>query len=156
MPPKKTPIKTAGPSCSTSEVALMLAILRQIDRPAIDMDALAETIGAASANAARMRITAAVAKHGWFNATAATGTGSSPKNPRSKKAAGPSSGRKKKASAEDSDDQELGTPQKKKRQTSDAKDAIKTEPAEEPTTHGSDGSDALNEASERVGGDDGI
>ncbi|GKT65264.1 hypothetical protein ColTof4_09318 [Colletotrichum tofieldiae] len=156
MAPKKASPNTAGPSCTSSEVALMLAILRQIDRPAIDMDALAETVGAASANAARMRITAAAAKHGWFNSAAATGNVGSPKTSRGKKAIGSSGSRKKKAPAEESDDEDLDTPSKKKRYTNKANGTIKAEPVEWPTSQVSDDDGALNEAPEGVGGDDGI
>ncbi|KAK2003092.1 hypothetical protein LX36DRAFT_666660 [Colletotrichum falcatum] len=121
MPPKKTSAGTAattpGHNCNNSEIALMLAILRQIDRPAIDMDALAETVGAASANAARTRISAAASKH--VNGSTATPSG--------KKAAG-SGGRKKKAPTDESEGEELQTPSKKKRLTTKAKSAVKAEP----------------------------
>ncbi|KAK1986000.1 hypothetical protein LZ30DRAFT_648605 [Colletotrichum cereale] len=161
MPPKKTPTDTAattpGHNCNNSEVALMLAILRQIDRPAIDMNALADAVGAASANAARTRISAATSKHGWFtnSTTATTGNVGSPATPRGKKAAD-SSGRKKKAPADESDDEELQTPSEKKRLTTKAKGAVKAEPAEGNTSHDLRGDGEQNDAPKKFNGDDGI
>ncbi|KAK2047381.1 hypothetical protein LZ31DRAFT_592510 [Colletotrichum somersetense] len=151
MPPKKISTDTPGHNCNNSEVGLMLAILRQIDRPAIDMDVLAETVGAATANAARTRVSAAAVKHGWFtnSAAAAAGNASSPVTPRGKKAAG-SGAQKKKVPANDSDGEELQTPSKKKRVTTKAKSAVKAEPAEGGTTH------EQNDALEETKGDDGI
>ncbi|KAK2056416.1 hypothetical protein LY76DRAFT_518470 [Colletotrichum caudatum] len=136
MPPKKNSTDAPGHNCNNSEVGLMLAILRQIDRPTIDMDALAETVGAATANAARTRVSAAASKHGWFinSAAAAAGNASSPVTPRGKKAAG-SGAQKKKAPADHSEGEELQTPSKKKRVTAKAKSVVKAEPAEGSTTH---------------------
>ncbi|KAK1969625.1 hypothetical protein LY78DRAFT_653919 [Colletotrichum sublineola] len=161
MPPKKTPIDTTattpGHNCNNSEIALMLAILRQIDRPAIDMDALAETVGAASVNAARMRISAAASKHGWFgnSTTAATGNVSSPATPRVKNTVG-SGGRKKKATADESDSEELQTPSKKKRRTTKAKRAFKAEPAEISNANELRGDREQNDAPKELNSNDGV
>ncbi|KAK2033375.1 hypothetical protein LX32DRAFT_704839 [Colletotrichum zoysiae] len=151
MPPKKNSTDAPGHNCNNSEVGLMLAILRQIDRPAIDMDALAETVGAATANAARTRVSAAASKHGWFtnSAAAAAGNANSPVTPRGRKAAG-SGAQKKKAPANDSDGEELQTPSKKKRVTTKAKSAVKAEPAEGGITH------EQNDVLKEIKSDDGI
>ncbi|KAK1597615.1 uncharacterized protein LY79DRAFT_540494 [Colletotrichum navitas] len=160
MPPKKPPIDTTattpGHNCNNSEVGLMLAILRQIDRPAIDMDALAEAVGAASANAARTRISTAASKHGWFTnpATATAGNVSNPVTPRGKKAIG-SSGRKKKAPANESDGEEFQTPSKKRLNTK-SKSAVKTEADGGNTAHELRGDGEQNDAPKEADGDDGV
>ncbi|EFQ32952.1 hypothetical protein CGRA01v4_00586 [Colletotrichum graminicola] len=161
MPPKKpltdSAATTPGHNCNNSEVGLMLAILRLIDRPAIDLDALAEAVGAASANAARTRISAAASKHGWFtnSATATACNVSNPVTPRGKKAIG-SSGRKKKAPADESDGEESQTPSKKKRLNTKSKSAANAEPDGGSTAHELHGDGEQNDAPKEADGDDGV
>ncbi|KAF4854388.1 hypothetical protein CGCSCA4_v001676 [Colletotrichum siamense] len=129
MPPKKTPEAGAAAThnCSESDIKLMVAIFELIPRPSMDYDALAEKLGSASANAARMRVTAAVNKHTtWFAGVAGAATnedGTPTKKPRAKRTP------KKKAPSdeEEGDAQEQETPSKKKPRVSKAKAKAKVE-----------------------------
>ncbi|KAL0930101.1 uncharacterized protein CTRU02_214921 [Colletotrichum truncatum] len=91
MPPKKNADDAAASTshnCSEADINLMIAIIEMIPRPALDYDVLAEKLGSATANAARMRVSAAIKKHtNWFAGTnATTGEGGSPnKAPRAKR-----------------------------------------------------------------------
>lgn len=129
MPPKKTPEAGAAPThnFSESEIKLMAALLELIPRPAVDHDALAEKLGSASGNSARVRLAAAITKHSWFAGAAGAATtnedGTPTKKPRAKRTP------KKKAPSdeEEGDAQEQETPSKKKPRVSKAKAKAKVE-----------------------------
>ncbi|WYZ46849.1 hypothetical protein EsH8_IX_001074 [Colletotrichum jinshuiense] len=123
----------------------MLAILRQIDRPVIDMGALAEDIGAASANAARMRISAATNKHGWFSHAAITGDSGTPVIPLRRKGAGPISGQKNKARGDERQHDETETPLKKKPSAIQAKAKVKADSVEEAPAQQMQGDDVQDD-----------
>ncbi|WYZ35427.1 hypothetical protein EsH8_X_000074 [Colletotrichum jinshuiense] len=139
MPPKKTTATASAPSPShgftPSEINMMLAILQQIQRPTIDFDGLAVAIGAASGHSARVRMSAAANKHGWFAHAARTGDNGTPVTPRSKKNTGD---RKNKTPIEEGQGEEAETPPKKKARTSKANDKVEAEPVEEAPVRDTD------------------
>lgn len=122
MPPKKTTDAAAGSgnavSFTDSEVKLINAIMETIPRSALNYDALAEKLGSASVNAARMRVTAAVGKYNtWFTANTAQEGGAATPKPRAKRTP------KKKAPSDEDDNEanEQETPSKKKARTAKPK-----------------------------------
>ncbi|KAF9882514.1 hypothetical protein CkaCkLH20_00550 [Colletotrichum karsti] len=128
MPPKKTTeagASTGNSDCTDSEIKLMIAIMELMTRPSLDYDALALKLGSASANAARMRVSAAVNKHPtWFTgAGAATNEDGTPvKKTRAKRTP-----KKKAPSDEDENAEEQDTPSQKKARTGKAKPKTKVE-----------------------------
>lgn len=139
MPPKKTTaIEGDAPALeyTEGEIQLAFALLKRLPRPTYDADAVAAEIGSASGSSVRKRVSLATAKYGWFSAEANTAAGGekgdgsaagTPKTPRAKKTPNTSGRKKKLQETEDgADEDEAGTPSKKKPRTA-RKPKAKTE-----------------------------
>ncbi|KAF6784012.1 hypothetical protein CSOJ01_15822 [Colletotrichum sojae] len=128
MPPKKTTDATGSDEImvyTSSETKLITAIMETIPRSALNYEALAEKLGSASVNAARMRVTAAVGKYTtWFTGSAQEDgvTGGKPRAKRTPK---------KKAPSDDDEGIEQETPSKKKARTAKPKPKPKAAAQEE-------------------------
>lgn len=119
MPPKKTTDAATGSDndivYTPSETKLITAIMETIPRSALNYEALAEKLGSASVNAARMRVSAALGKYStWFTGNAQE-DGVAGGKPRAKRAP------KKKAPSDDDEGIEQDTPSKKKARTAKPK-----------------------------------